>query len=119
MQPKGQRGTRPALGQRVRARDRLVRDWRYVEREARDERYWRRAGERRRGRPPIPGWEPAPAPVEGMYIGYRTFSNGRAEWTGDSWGYVPQRHFEVWLVVPSDRENPVPVLPEDVELVNE
>lgn len=101
---------RPALGARVSASDSLVRvtdytrngDWRQLMK------LWIRAGER----PALKS-----QPVNGIYIGYRTYTDGERIYAGDGvYGFHPHERKEVWLVVPSERQKPVPVLPEDVVL---
>ena len=68
----------------------------------------------------IPGNPAYLDPVDGIYIGYRTFSNGTVSYDYSAESvvslYRPEAYFEAWLIVPSERENPAPVLPEDVEI---
>ena len=53
-------------------------------------------------------------PVSGIYIGYRTYANGRRDYYADEgYRFIPNETFEVWLIVPGQRMNPVPVLPFD------
>lgn len=67
-------------------------------------------------------WEKMPFRNEyGIYIGYRTLKEGVSDYEIAEWGsgvnhigFSPTRNFEAWLIVPSERENPVYVLPEDV-----
>ena len=101
---------RPALGQTVSASDRL---WRRIE--TKPAKYgnhyfkvWRRYGDN-------PVFKAQP--VSGIYIGFRTYVNGRREWDSDD-GYIfyPESYHEVWLIVPSERKNPVAVLPSDVSI---
>jgi hypothetical protein len=96
---------KPKLGQRVRAKDQLARkmhhngrkEWvRYVD-------YIRRA-----------------KPIEGIYIGCRTYQNGRTMGgyhRDDPLYFEPDGYVSVWLIVRRGNENPVPVLPEDVEVI--
>ena len=69
-------------------------------------------------------WRKGATPVEGMYIGWRTYANGKIvtstddawhgeitiqEWKGESW-------FKVGLLVKGERSAPVAVMFEDMEL---
>lgn len=58
-------------------------------------------------------------PVTALYIGYRKLQDGLTRWEGDDVGMVfwRKRDFDGWLVVLGERQNPVLVFPEDVELV--
>lgn len=70
---------------------------------------------------------PRATPVEGMYIGFRTWSVGRTDMEYEygaygtqlsSWKqYRAKEYREVWLFVTSERSTPISVFPEDVELV--
>ena len=59
---------------------------------------------------------------DGLYIGYRTVHEGITEDVKE-YGTLVQRKFthessrEVWLIVLSERENPVRAFPEDVEIL--
>ncbi len=51
-------------------------------------------------------------PITGIYIGYRYYKNGTVDW---DWDQVPVFYqqgpkIKVALIVPNDRENPIPVL---------
>jgi hypothetical protein len=92
---------RPKLGQRVSATDRLVR--RHPNNGKRRE--WQR----------FVNFVLKAKPVEGIYVGFRTYSNGAVSYDGDGVQWWPDITFEVWLVVPGPRQNPVPVFPEDTE----
>ena len=50
---------------------------------------------------------------DGYYIGYRTLSNGYVNYSDEGGAYVPDEHFEAWLIVPNERERPFRVLPKD------
>jgi hypothetical protein len=93
---------RPALGQQIKASDRLIR---FLGPDGQKE--WDRASRHLRC---------SPKPVNGIYIGRRTYANGIAEWNGD-WiaTWKPNKHIEIWLIVPGEHNKPVPVLPEDCE----
>lgn len=52
----------------------------------------------------------------GFVIGWRTLSNGEVRRYGyEPTEYIPERHFDAYLVVFDPRTNPVYVLPENVE----
>ena len=54
-------------------------------------------------------------PRGGVVIGWRTLSNGEAEyWSDEPVTYRPKEHFKVLLVVMNEKQNPVYVLPEEV-----
>jgi hypothetical protein len=56
-------------------------------------------------------WVPVDHPVEGIYIGWRTYSNGEIEWSYDEpTVWHPKEYLKVALIVPSIREAPIPVL---------
>ncbi len=88
---------RPEMGQQITASHGLVR--------CRGERReWKRRMRQR-------------APLSGIYVGYRTYADGNVEWYGPEEGnfFKPDFYYEVWLIVPNERTNPVPVLPVDCE----
>jgi hypothetical protein len=97
--------TRPTLGQTVEATDTLRRQWRRHEEGLGHLKKWIRFGSFLK-----------PRPIVGIYIGWRTSSNGYIRYD-DGASYQAIEHFETWLVVTSDRKNPVHVLPEDTTLV--
>jgi hypothetical protein len=114
--------TRPAFGQRVRIKAKAVRMCAYGERlpEAKrgmsDWPYY--DGHRNTRWKAWARWE-FNTPREGLYIGYRTLQDGETWWEGEEIGMVfkPHRDLDAWLVVLNERQNPVLVFPEDVELV--
>lgn len=56
-------------------------------------------------------WLPVEKEINGLFIGYRTLSNGSLEWWEDIGSvYKPINHFQAALVVPSETRNPVYVL---------
>lgn len=64
-------------------------------------------------------WEPTGGPIEGIYVGRRTYANGVGKG-----GYHPEdgpryldvtERVKVGLIVVDPRHNPVPVLYEDLE----
>lgn len=62
-------------------------------------------------------WHRHEKAVHGLYIGYRTVSDGRVDYYPDEGSeYVPEKHFVVWLIVENERHNPVRCLPEDVRI---
>lgn len=70
---------------------------------------------RRRRGATIREWDTPPwdtKPVEGIYIGWRTYANGVVE-GGMNWDdpacFVPKEYIKVALIVPHARANPVPV----------
>jgi len=62
-------------------------------------------------------WQHDPKVREGIYIGYRTVSDGFSEWLGaeEGNGYTQYASYRVALVVFSERENPVYVFPSDIQ----
>lgn len=70
---------------------------------------WQRASERT-------FWHPAPRIREGIYIGYRTVSDGNTEWLGNEEGngYYGLVYYRVAVVVLGEREKPVFVFESDV-----
>lgn len=60
-------------------------------------------------------------PIEGIYVGYRTLSDGKVWWVDEEVGYsfavTPGTAREVWLVVPGPRRNPVRVDPASVTVL--
>lgn len=60
-------------------------------------------------------------PIEGIYIGYRSISEGKSWWVDEEVGYAyatkPGTAREVWLVVPGPRRNPVRVDPASVTVL--
>lgn len=56
-------------------------------------------------------WEPCRlgTPREALYIGYRTVVDGEADYIGEEEGtaFTPERHYRAALVVFSERERPV------------
>jgi hypothetical protein len=106
-----QAGSRISLGQRVRVRA-FAKKYRLHPHQKRERGEPNRLWKRRE----------FPSPVEGIYIGYRTTYNGVRAWEsyGDDSGFfyfMPTSHQEMWLVVISDRQNPVYVFPDDVEIL--
>jgi hypothetical protein len=57
-------------------------------------------------------------PITGIYIGWRTYANGRVE-GGINWDdpvyFVPDKFIKVALIVTDERSNPVPVPYETME----
>ena len=102
--------SRPTLGERIAASDRLVRVTEYAKPDnggwSNVLKKWVRCGDR-----PVL----KPKPIEGIYVGFRTYADGRREYLGAEYGiaFHPSSYREVWLIVPSERQAPVPVLPED------
>lgn len=103
---------RPPLGARVRAKDRISR---YLTGETRRHNEWWERWKRHGDR----GSWAKPEPVEGIYVGYRTISDGYMLRESDEMGFVwvPKDYFEVWLIVPNERSNPIRVFPIDVEVL--
>lgn len=95
---------KPVLGQRVTAKDRLRRWGNFGAKQT-----WETFGSQAAFKS---------MPVSGIYIGYRTKSNGHTEFDYDCHYWVPSEYFEVWLIVETDRTNPIYVLPQDVEFAN-
>lgn len=61
---------------------------------------------------------PLPQSREALYIGYRTVADGLREYIGDEEGiaFVPERHYRAALVVFSERERPVLVPLDAIEI---
>ena len=57
----------------------------------------------------------------GLFIGTRTLQNGRVAWINDDFGnaFFPDEYIEVWLIVPAPNRNPIYVLPDDVEWIED
>ena len=97
---------RPRLGQWISSKDRIERVH-----DSDANRIWKEVGA---------DDELKAKPVNGIYIGYRTFSNGAMAKERDLRGpiaqmeYIPAAYFEVWLIIPNARHTPVPVLPSSV-----
>lgn len=56
-------------------------------------------------------------PIEGIYIGVRTYANGIAEWYDYGTEFTANEHIKVALIVQSTRTKPIPVMYDDVELI--
>lgn len=93
---------RPILGQRVASTDRVHRNCASDGKQT-----WKRFGD-------IAAFKPQP--LSGIYVGYRTISNGHINYVYDGSVWVPSDYLEVWLIVATDRTNPVKVMPQDVSL---
>jgi len=91
---------RPIIGQQVTATHRLNRQSEWVT----GKKTWQRID-----------WKPGD--YVGYYIGYRTFSNGRTDLHKHFDNYTPTERFEVWLIVPNERQKPIAVLPQDCTLL--
>lgn len=62
----------------------------------------------------IAEWKQIPTYTSGIYIGYRTLSEGKVWWHYDEgYEYEATKFFEAWLIVVDDRTNPIYVLPEE------
>lgn len=98
---------RPPLGARIRSSHRLRRGCEYDDRPGGWSKKWHRIDWKRDD-------------YEGMYIGYRTFSNGEITLLGEGGtAYEATEHFEAWLIVPDERSVPIPVLPSDARVVGD
>jgi len=54
--------------------------------------------------------------IEGIFIGFRTYANGVADYVEDVGTiFIPDERFRVALIVPHTRANPVPVMYETVK----
>lgn len=100
---------RPKMGQRVRVTQKLRRM--YVGASA-SKIAWQRLSPLR--------WR---KPKDGIYIGHRSLSNGHFEHNADCYEphsyYVNDERFTAWVVVFSERQNPVYVHPEDVTILDD
>jgi len=96
---------RPIIGQQVTATHKLVRAYGiYDLKHGAREKKWERID-----------WRPGD--YVGYYIGYRTFSNGSLDLNKHFDNYTPKERFEVWLIVPNERQKPIAVLPGDCTLL--
>lgn len=66
-------------------------------------------------------WEPETKIIEGIYIGYRTLSDGFVIWEGEEIGNVFHvlEYHEAWLIVEGPRRKPVYVKPDINILIGE
>ena len=90
---------KPKLGQKITATDRLTR--------VRTPDYgkkWIRLGDRAAFKP---------NPVTGVYVGSRTKQHGKSDYFCDCIVWRKTGQVNVWLIVESDRTNPICVMPED------
>lgn len=56
-------------------------------------------------------WESCAAPVRGVYIGWRTYANGTIQYEfEDGYSFSATEHFKIALIVTDERQNPVPVM---------
>lgn len=96
---------KPKLGQKITASDRLRRAM-----TTGCEKKWIRFGD----------WAAfKPQPVSGVYVGSRTKQNGHTEHHPEYAEWVKTGQVNVWLIVESDRTNPICVLPEDCSSLND
>lgn len=93
---------RPELGQKIKATGRLVRWERWNPAGGTTKKYWA---------PDDSG------PVEGIFIGYRTLSNGHRQLlnSDEGYAYTPTEYIDAWLIVTDPRHRPVFVLPSEVD----
>jgi len=94
---------RPKLGQRVSARRRLERHEKW----------------RSKGGVTAKFWAIKLKPIEGVYVGTRTLSNGSRQLQNYEEGYIytATDYFEAWMIVENERRRPVFVLPGDCEII--
>ena len=63
-------------------------------------------------------WMSEPFSCEGVFLGYRTLSNGVRDYDNqDGWTYTAKEHIRVAYVCFSDKANPIYVLLDDIEKV--
>lgn len=100
--------TEIVLGTKVRFHTFLKRSWIEAQRENSYGRYQNKV------------WFPTDGPIhEGIVIGKRTLSNGLRDWGGgDNISYSPTEYLAAYLVVFDLRRAPVPVRPEDLEIID-
>jgi hypothetical protein len=98
---------RPQLGQRIRAKDRLIRHSANPSRPL--ELGWIRSSEQY--------LFSKLEPFEGIFAGTRTYTTGICHWNGENNEWEVLERYEVWLILYHIRFNPVPVWPEDCELI--
>lgn len=49
------------------------------------------------------------SPIKGIYIGWRTVSDGYKTWNGDHIEWVAETYFQIALIVTDPRQKPIPV----------
>lgn len=59
----------------------------------------------------VPDWD-RHQPVTGVYVGWRTYANGKIEggFQDEPAVFIPDSYFKVALIVTSERKKPVPVI---------
>ena len=60
-------------------------------------------------------WRRIEIEFNGVIIGQRTLSNGQVEYDPEYIAFIPREYFKAYLVSVNMNENPVYVLPEDLE----
>ncbi len=95
------------LGDKVRAPVRLLR-----------RRDWKNGGRRDWAKPE---WKTSP--VEGVFVGVRTYANGIVEWggggiDGDPPYFIADKWLKVALICTDARHRPIPVMYDDCEVVS-
>ena len=60
-------------------------------------------------------WKPERKPGEGIWLGYRTLSNGDVYHDEDGAGYTPKEWQKAALICTNSKENPFYVPAEDIE----
>lgn len=67
-------------------------------------------------------WQRKERKIRGIYIGYRNVVEGRTEvdLSNDRFTMklVPEKELEVWLIVTHPKQDPLHVLPEDIEVID-
>ena len=65
-----------------------------------------------------PSWRQKP--VEGVYMGCRTYSNGTTTIDEDGGrNFHPEEYLKIGLIVTSTRTNPIPVLYDDISVMDD
>jgi hypothetical protein len=98
---------KPELGQRIRAKDRLVRVP-LLEVEGESMGWIRSADQYAFSRP---------KPVEGIFAGTRTYTTGKATWNGEGHDWNVLERYQVWLIIYHSRRKPAAAFPEDCEVI--
>lgn len=96
---------KPKLGQKITSTDRLYR--KHTDNQGKE---WTRFGDIAALRP---------QPVSGIYVGSRTKQNGNTDYFPEYSVWNKTGQVNVWLIVESDRTNPICVLPEDCQFHDE
>lgn len=98
------------IGQKVRATDSLIRFCDGYDKNRNPQKVWKRCAE---------SFLKKLKPIEGHYIGKRTYCNGSYYWEDEIMCMHNKEALKVALVVVNERTNPIPVLMKDLEIVED